>query len=53
MIAGARPASAASAAQFPGWRSIAKMALPIRFTVVSWPAISSRLQVEMISSSVS
>ena len=50
MIIGARSGSPASSDQYRGWRSIARIALAIRFTVVSWPAISSRLQVATISS---
>ena len=49
-IPAARVGSSASAVQCLGWRSIARMALAIRFTVVSCPAINSRLQVATISS---
>ena len=46
MTAGARPASAPSAVHCRGLRNIARIALAIRFTVVSWPATSSRTQVD-------
>jgi hypothetical protein len=48
-----RPGSAARARHCAGCISIACIALAIRLTVVSWPAMRSRLQVATISSSVS
>ncbi len=53
MALGSSPKSARSAASWSGWRSRASTPLPIRFTVVSCPATSSRKAMEISSASLS